>query len=108
MNLNDYVIAVIDRDCDVTRLCSVKAKNVNHAIVKALSNLYNESCEDDFDVLPIDEDLLYEKFIKNNEYAEDLEIHDFVLKFVQTYVEFDDFDVIVVMENGVEIFNAER
>lgn len=106
MNLNDYVIAVIDRDCDITRLCSVKAKNEKHAIVKALSNLYNESCEGDFDILPIDADLLYEKFINN--YNVDLEIHDFVLKFVQTYVEFDDFDVIVVMENGVEIFNAER
>lgn len=108
MNFNDYVIAVIDHDCDVTRLCSVKAKNANHAIVKALSNLYNESCEGDFDVLPIDADLLYEKFINNNEYAVDLEIHDFVLKFVQTYVEFDDFEVIVVMENGIEIFNAEN
>ena len=106
MNLNDYIIAVVDHDCDITRLCSVKAENANHAIVKVLFNLYNESCKDDFDILPIDGDLLYEKFINNN--AVDLEIHDFVLKFVQTYVEFDDFEVIVVMENGIEIFNAEN
>ena len=105
MKFNDYVIAAIN--CNVTRLCSVKAKNPLHAIVKVFSNLYNEFYEDDEGVYPIDGNLLYEKFIENNKDAVDLEIENFVSKLAKTYVEFSDCIVSAIMENGVEIYNTE-
>lgn len=104
MKFNDYVIAAVD--CGITRLCSVKAKNLFHAIVKVLSNLYNEFYEDDEGVYPIDGNLLYEKFIENNKDAVDLGIEDFVSKLAKTYVEFSDCIISAIMENGVEIYNT--
>lgn len=105
MKLNDYVIAAVD--CGVTRLCSVKAKNLQHAIVKAMSNLYNEFYEYNFEAIPIDGNLLYEKFIKNDKSIIDLETEDFVSKFIETYIEFSDYTISAVMENGREIYNTE-
>lgn len=102
MKFNDYVIAVVN--CGITRLCSVKAKNPHHAVVKALVNLYNEECEDDYNT-PIDGNLLYEKFIKNNNDTINLNIECFVSKLIYTYGEFTDCEVSAVMENGKEIYN---
>lgn len=103
MKFNDYVIAVVH--CGVTRLCSVKAKNSKHAIVKAYSNLYNEFYEDDEGVYPIDGSLLYEKIMENHKDFEDLSIEDFALKLEKIYVEFSDCILSAVMENGKEIYN---
>lgn len=103
MKLNDYVVAVVD--CGLTRLCLIKAKNPKHAIVKAFSNLYNELYENDENVLPIDGNLLYEKFITYFKDVIDMTIEDFTSKLTKIYVEFSDCCISAIMENGVEIYN---
>lgn len=101
MKFNDYVIAVVN--CGITRLCSVKAKNPYHAVVKALVNLYNEEYEDDFNALPIDGNLLYEKF--SEKHVRDSAIDIFISNFIKDFVEFQDCEVSAIMENGKEIYN---
>ena len=103
MKLNDYVIAVVN--CGITRLCSVKAKNPYHAVVKALVNLYNEECENDLHTLPIDGNLLYEKFSEKRRNLTDLTIDIFISKFIEEFVEFSDCVVSAIMEDGEEIYN---
>ena len=103
MKFNDYVIATIN--CCVTRLCSVKAKNKKHAIVKVFSNLYNELYDDNEDIFPIDGNLLYEKFMNLHQDVHNASIKDFVSKLKEIYVEFSDCEVTAIMENGEEIYN---
>lgn len=99
MKFNDYVISATD--CDCVRLIAVKAGTIEHAIVKAFVKLYNECYEDDITEFPIDADLLYEKFIKTA--GEFGDIEEFVDTFREAYIEFADYSVNTVLENGVEI-----
>lgn len=103
MKFNNYVIAVVN--CGITRLCSVKAKNPYHAVVKALVNLYNEEYENDLHTFPIDGNLLYEKFREKRRNLTDLTIDVFISKLMEEFVEFQDCVVSAIMEDGEEIYN---
>ena len=101
MKFNDYVVSVNDYIYSKVRLIAVKASSIEHAIIKALVKLYNEPLEDDIEELPIDGDLLYEKFINIKGECESIE--DFIDTFRLTYSEFTDYKINTVLENGKEI-----
>lgn len=101
MKFNDYVVSVNDYVHSEVRLIAIKASNVEHAIVKALVKLHNESLEDDIEEFPIDGDLLYEKFIKIKGEFGDLD--EFIEAFRETYNKFVEYSVNTVLENGTEI-----
>lgn len=100
MKFNDYVVAV--NSYDVIRLVAIKAKNPEHAIVKAIVKLTNELLEDNKEELPIDADLLYEKFINLNKDLEAKDIEKFIERFLNFNTWFDDFTVMSFLENGEE------
>lgn len=104
MKFNDYVIAV--KDYSAIRLIAVKAKNPEHAIVKSVVKLTNEFLENNKEELPIDADLLYEKFINlNKDLDRDLEIidiKDFIERFLNFNIWFNDLIIMSFLENGEE------
>lgn len=104
MKFNDYVIAV--NDYSVIRLVATKAKNPEHAIVKAIVKLTNEFLENSKEELPIDADLLYEKFIRlNKDLDSDLEtidIKEFIERFLNFNIWFNDLTIMSFLENGKE------
>lgn len=106
MKFNDYVIAV--KDYSAIRLIAVKAKNPEHAIVKAVVRLTNEFLEDNEEELPIDADLLYEKFINLNKDLEAKDIEEFIERFLNFNVWFNDLTVMSFLENGEEYIIEEE
>lgn len=106
MKFNDYVIAV--KDYSAIRLIAVKAKNPEHAIVKAVVRLTNEFLEDNEEELPIDADLLYEKFINLNKDLEAKDIEEFIKRFLNFNVWFSDLTVMSFLENGKEYIIEEE
>ena len=100
MKFNDYVVAV--NDWSTTRLVAIKAKNPEHAIVKAVVKLTNEILEDNEEELPIDADLLYEKFVNLNKDLEAKDIEEFIERFLNSNIWFSDFTVMSFLENGEE------
>ena len=101
MKFNDYVVSVNDYIYSEVRLIAVKANSIEHAIIKALVKLHNESLEDDIEEFPIDGDLLYEKFINIKGECENVE--DFIDTLRLTYSEFTEYKINVALENGKEI-----
>ena len=101
MKFNDYVVSVNDYVHNEIRLIAVKASNIKHAIVKALVKLHNEFYEDNIEELPIDGDLLYEKFINIKGEYENIE--DFINTFRLTYSEFTEYKINTILENGKEV-----
>lgn len=106
MKFNDYVVAV--KDYSAIRLIAVKAKNPEHAIVKAVVRLTNEFLEDNEEELPIDADLLYEKFINLNNDLEAKDIEEFIERFLNFNVWFNDLTVMSFLENGEEYIIEEE
>lgn len=104
MKFNDYVVSVNDYVYNEVRLIAVKASSIEHAIVKALVELHNEFLEDYIEELPIDGDLLYEKFINIKGKYESIE--DFINTFRLTYSEFTEYKINAILENGKEIIIA--
>lgn len=101
MRFNDYAVSVNDYVHSEIRLIAVKASNIKHAIVKALVKLHNEFYEDYIEELPIDGDLLYEKFINVKGKCES--VKDFINTFKLTYSEFTEYEINALLENGKEI-----
>lgn len=110
MKFNDYVVAV--KDYRAIRLIAVKAKNPEHAIVKAVVKLTNEVLENSKEELPIDADLLYEKFINlNKDLDNDLEtidVKEFIERFLNFNVWFSDLTVMSFLEDGEEYIIEEE
>lgn len=106
MKFNDYVVAV--NDYSAIRLVAIKAKNPEHAIVKAVVKLTNEFLEDNEEELPIDADLLYEKFVNLNKDLEAKDIEEFIERFLNSNVWFSDLTVMSFLENGEEYTIEEK
>lgn len=100
MKFNDYVVSIYDEG-NCLRLIPVKASCIEHAVTKAIVNIYNESISDS--ELPIDGDVLFNKLILKHT-SKIKTVDDFVNILIETYPEFSEYLIDTILENKEEIY----